>query len=375
MTTLVVTNDFPPRIGGIESFVATACGFLDDVVVLTSTAPGSVSFDQTVPYEVVRLPGPLLPTGRVGRQAVRLLRRSGATRVLFGAAAPLALLAPSLRAAGAGRIVALTHGHETWWARVPGTRGLLRRIGDDVDALSAISDFVAGEIAPVLSPAGRTKLFRLPPPVDPTLFRPAPVAETDRGLRCVSVGRFIPRKGFDVLIAAWRVVLRSWPGPDPVPELVLVGDGPQRRRLEAAARAVGRVRITGAQPPVGVVRELQQADVFALPVRTRWAGLEPEGLGLAGIEAAACGLPVIIGHSGGTPESLVDGRTGYLVDPRDPLAVAARLTELLTDRDRARAMGRRGRVHVRERFGAAAARRELRGALRLDRTPLRWAGG
>ena len=375
MTTLVVTNDFPPRIGGIETFVAAACDFLDDVVVLTSTAPGSLSFDRTVPYEVVRLPGPLLPTARVGKQAVRLLSRSGATRVLFGAAAPLALLAPTLRAAGAERIVALTHGHEVWWAKIPGPRGLLRRIGDEVDALSTISDFVADQITPALSPVGRTKLFRLSPPVDPLVFRPTRVGETDRVPRCVSVGRFVPRKGFDVLLAAWRVVLRSWPGPGSVPELVLVGDGPQRRRLEAAARAVGRVEITGAQPPAGVVGELQRADVFALPVRTRWAGLEPEGLGLAGIEAAACGLPVIIGRSGGTPESLVDGRTGYLVDPRDPIAVADRLTELLTDRDRAEAMGRRGRVHAVERFGAAAARRELRAALRLDRTPIRWAGG
>ena len=123
MTTLVVTNDFPPRIGGIESFVALACRLLDDdVAVLTSTAPGSAYGDVAAGYPIERLPGPLLPTPAVGRAAVDLLHRSGADRVLFGAAAPLALLAPTLRAAGADRIVALTHGHETWWATVPGSR-------------------------------------------------------------------------------------------------------------------------------------------------------------------------------------------------------------------------------------------------------------
>ncbi len=148
MTTLVVTNDFPPRIGGIESFVAQACRFLDDdVAVLTSTAPGSSAWDRAAGYPIVRLPGPLLPTPSVGAAAVDLFRRSGADRVLFGAAAPLALLAPTLRTAGAERIVALTHGHETWWATLPGSRALLRRIGDEVDVLTTISDYVTARIA------------------------------------------------------------------------------------------------------------------------------------------------------------------------------------------------------------------------------------
>ena len=177
MTTLVVTNDFPPRIGGIESFVALACRLLDDdVAVLTSTAPGSAYGDVAAGYPVERLPGPLLPTPAVGRAAVDLLQRSGADRVLFGAAAPLALLAPTLRAAGADRIVALTHGHETWWATLPGSRTLLRRIGDEVDVLTTISDFVTARIASALSPAGRAKLVRLPPPVDLDVFRPSPAA-------------------------------------------------------------------------------------------------------------------------------------------------------------------------------------------------------
>ncbi len=173
MTTLVVTNDFPPRIGGIESFVSAACGFLDDdVIVLTSAAPGSERFDATLPFEVHRRRGPLLPTPFTSREAVRLLERAGADRVLFGAAAPLALLAPALRAAGAVRIVALTHGHETWWARVPVARSLLRRIGDEVDALSTISDLrhrpdhprsLAGWADEALPAATTGRSERLPP--------------------------------------------------------------------------------------------------------------------------------------------------------------------------------------------------------------------
>ncbi len=375
-TTLVITNDFPPRIGGIESFVAAACGFLDEVVVLTSRAPGSAAVDRAAPYPVVRLPGPLLPTPRTARAATDLLVRSGATRVLFGAAAPLALLAPNLRAAGAKRIVALTHGSEVWWTRLPPTRALLRRIGDDVDALATNSDFVAAALAPALSAAARTKLFRLAPPVDLALFRPEPSAQADRPRRCIAVGRFVPRKGFDVLLRSWPIVLRGWPAGEEIPELVLVGDGPQRRALaRTAERCGGPVRFTGPLPPWGVAAELRSADVFALPVRTRRAGLEPEGLGLAALEAAASGLPVLVGDSGGAPETVRPGRTGHVVDPRDPDALAERIRELLLDPALAAQLGRRGRAYVAERFGYPAARRQLRAALRLDRVPIRWAGG
>jgi phosphatidyl-myo-inositol dimannoside synthase len=364
-TTLVVTNDFPPRIGGIESFVAAACGFLDDVVVLTSRAPGSAAVDDALPYPVVRLPGPLLPTRAVARTARRLLDQTGASRVLFGAAAPLALLAPGLRAAGATRVVALGHGPEVWWTKLPPTRALLRRIGDGVDALSTNSDFLAAELAPALSAAARARLFRLAPPVDLTLFRPGPPRTSTR--RCVAVGRFVARKGFDVLLRSWPEVLRRWPADEPPPELVLVGDGPRRRELARAAAATAHVRFTGPLPPPGVAAALQSADLFALPIRTRAAGLEPEGLGLAALEAAACGLPVLIGNSGGAPETVQEGRTGHVLDPRDPAVWARHVGALLRNPDRAAALGRQGRAFVTERFGQSAARERLRTVLGLER--------
>ena len=379
MTTLVVTNDFPPRIGGIESFVALACHLLDDdVAVLTSTAPGSAYGDVAAGYPVERLPGPLLPTPAVGRAAVDLLQRSGADRVLFGAAAPLALLAPTLRAAGADRIVALTHGHETWWATLPGSRTLLRRIGDEVDVLTTISDFVTARIASALSPAGSAKLIRLPPPVDLDVFRPSPGPPTsgarttsavDSGTkRVVGVGRMVRRKGFDTLLDAWGLVNRASPAAGGHgPELVLVGDGPERSSLERQVRRsrLGRVTFTGAMDQAGVLTQLHRADVFALPIRTRLGGLDSEGLGLAALEASACGLPVVVGRSGGAPETVLPGRTGYVVDPDDPYELAVRLGDLLADPEHARALGAAGRAFVAERYGADQARRVLRTALGL----------
>jgi len=404
LTTLVVTNDFPPRIGGIETFVSQACRFLDeDVAVLTSTAPGSSGWDGAAGYPVVRLPGPLLPTPAVGRAAVDLMRRTAADRVLFGAAAPLALLAPTLRGAGARRIVALTHGHEAWWATLPGSRRMLRRIGDEVDVLTTISDYVAVRVAAALSPAGRAKLVRLPPPVDLDVFTPA----ADRGLaddrpgtsriptyvgkrdaepptgshnptyvgkssaretggRVIAVGRMVRRKGFGTLLQAWALLTEA--EPDRPYELVLVGDGPERpsllRRVER--HQLPRVRFTGALDQTGVLTELQRAEVLAFPVRTRLGGLDPEGLGLAPLEAAACGLPVVVGRSGGAPETVDHGRTGYLIDPHDPYELAARLSDLLADPDLGRRLGTAGRDLVAERFGAVAARQVLRRALGLD---------
>lgn len=371
--TLIITNDFPPRVGGIESFIRDVVDLLDsDVVVLTSSTRDGRAFDQTLKVEVVRAGPVLLPTPLLTRQAVGLLRRTGASRVLFGAAAPLGLMAAALRKAGASRLVALSHGHEAWWATVPGARWLLRRLADRVDHVSTISDYTAGRIAPALSPAARTRLIRLAPPVDVDVFRPAVEPRSgNEPPRAVAVGRLVRQKGFDTLLQAWRRVLARWPGTALRPELVIVGDGPRRHALTRLAGALGvtdSVVWAGAKPRWAVVAELQQADVFALPVRTRLAGLNPEGLGLAALEAAACGLPVIVGNSGGAPETLIDTETGFVVGSDSPEELAYRLGSLLDDRGRAREMGSAGRRYVTARFGFAQARATLRAALDLPGT-------
>jgi phosphatidylinositol alpha-1,6-mannosyltransferase len=307
----------------------------------------------------------LLPTRRLADRTADVLRRSGATRVIFGAAAPLGLLAPRLRRAGAQRILALTHGHETWWAALPGSRQLLRRIGDGCDHLTAISSYTSARVGRALSGTARARLLRLPPPVDTARFVPA--LRDEHISRTIAVGRFVPQKGFSTLLQAWRLVLndRAVSGTH---ELMLVGDGPDRPRLKSMISDLGlseSVRMAGAMPRAEVITALQQADLFALPVRTRFGGLNPEGLGLAALEAAACGLPVIIGDSGGAPETVRHGKTGFVVDPRGPVDLARRITTLLMDRELAVTMGAAGRAMVEEHFGRGRARATLRHALEL----------
>lgn len=378
-TTLIVTNDFPPRVGGIESFVGDVAELLGgDVVVFTSSAPGSADHDRGLNYQVVRAGRVLLPTPARTRQAAGLLSSTGATRVLFGAAAPLALMAPALRRAGAQRLVALTHGHEVWWASLPGSRALLRRMAGDLDQLGVISGYTADRIGAALAPAARSRIVRLAPPVDSTVFRPGAKRSGSRP-RAVAVARMIRQKGLEALVHAWRLVLDRWPASMQAPELVLVGEGPRLPRLRALVHTLdlhSTVRFAGALPRARVVAQLQQADVFVLPVRTRLAGLNPEGLGLAAIEAASCGLPVVIGRSGGAPETVIDGTTGFVVDPDDVQQLAERLLTLLTDPVLAHGMGAAGRHYVADTFGRPRALNALLAALALDAPePVEGCGG
>ena len=368
-STLIITNDFPPWVGGIESFVSDICDLLDyDVVVYTSGVPGAAASDRERPFPVIRDGPMLLPTPRVAARAASLLRATGATRVIFGAAAPLGLLGPVLRRAGARRIVGLTHGHETWWARLPAVRQLLRRIGDSCDHLTTISSYTERRIASALTPSARRRLLRLAPPVDTERFRPPQSAAQRSAARCIAVARLIPQKGLCTLLRAWRIVIDRAARSHLAPELTIVGDGPQRGLLERTVQELElskNTRIIGALPRTGVIAQLQQARVFALPVRTRWAGLNPEGLGLAALEAAACGLPVIVGHSGGTPETVREADTGFLVPSGDHRLLAERLSLLLENPSLAQRMGSRGRHYVSAHFSMDSARARLREALEL----------
>ena len=361
---LVVTNDFPPRRGGIESFVYSLCNALPsgDVVVYTAKMDGASDIDRRADYPVVRDPRRLLlPTRRAARAIRDVATEHGCHSVVFGAAAPLGLLAPSLRRAGIQQMVALTHGHEVWWARSPVARRLLRRIGDEVDVLTYVSDFCRGAISPGLSEQAAARMVRLSPPVDLNRFTPhadgSPWRERwQAGHRPVvlAAGRLVARKGHDVLLRAWPLVLATSPSA----VLVIIGDGPLRRRLSRRARrrgVAGSVRIVAGVPWTDMPGVYAAADVFALPCRTRLHGLEPEALGMVYLEAAASGLPVVVGSSGGAPETVLDGRTGFVVDPRDAAEVARRISTLLAAPARARAMGLRGRRWVGERFAGNAA--------------------
>ncbi|MFD7496196.1 glycosyltransferase family 4 protein [Streptomyces sp. NPDC059832] len=364
-STLVITNDFPPRQGGIETFVHAMATRVpdDDVVVYTSHEPGDAAYDASLPFPVVRDPSRmLLPTGRVTRRAVEIAGAHGCDRVWFGAAAPLALMAPALRRSGVRRIVATTHGHEIWWARTPGARGLMRRIGGGVDVVTYLGQYTRARIEPALGP--RARMSRLVPGVDAEVYRPRAGAGPDpladlalHGKRVIlCVARLVPRKGQDTLIRALPLIRSRV--PDAV--LVVVGQGPDEARLRklAARHAEGAVHFAGGVSHTDTPPYYAAADVFAMPCRTRRAGLEAEGLGIVFLEAAASGLPVVVGDSGGAPDTVLDGRTGRVVDGTDPAAVAEALAGILLDPDRA-AMGAAGREWVRESWSWDASARHL----------------
>jgi phosphatidyl-myo-inositol dimannoside synthase len=357
--TLLVTNDFPPRNGGIQHYLHALAARMPpgELAVYAPAWPGAAAFDAAQPFPVHRHPTSLmLPTPGVARQAAALAREHGAGTVWFGASAPLGVLGPGLRrSAGAGRVVASTHGHEVGWSMLPGARGVLRRIGSGADALTTISRWTRGRIAAAFGPGAPLEV--LPAGVDTEAFRPDPAARA--GLRrryrlgeapivtCVS--RLVPRKGQDALIRVLPRLRARVPGT----RLLLVGDGPYRDRLHRLAAAHGvtaHVVFTGAVPATELAAHHAVGDAFALPCRTRGGGLDVEGLGIALLEASASGVPVVAGNSGGAPETVLGGRTGHVVDGRDLDALAARLTDLLLDPARARAMGAAGRTWMQERW-------------------------
>jgi phosphatidyl-myo-inositol dimannoside synthase len=357
---LIVSNDFPPRRGGIQSFVHALASRMPagSVVVYAPSWDGAAAFDARQPFPVIRHPTSLmLPVPAVGRRAARILREHDCDTVLFGAAAPLGLLTPSLRRAGARRVVAITHGHEAGWAALPGARASLRRIGDHVDVLTYLGEYFRVRLARALSAAAAARMVRLAPGVDNGAFRPGVGGDEIRerlglGNRpvVVCVSRMVPRKGQDTLIRAWPQVLAAATGAGAGgPVLLLVGDGPYRAELERLAQRTGVSRsvvFTGAVPLAELPAHYAAGNVFAMPCRTRRGGLDVEGLGIVYLEASASGLPVVGGDSGGAPDAILDGETGYVVPGRDTSAVASRIAELLADPAGATAMGEKGAAWV-----------------------------
>ncbi|GIE84819.1 glycosyltransferase family 4 protein [Actinoplanes regularis] len=352
--TLLVTNDFPPRPGGIQQFVHNLAVRqpAGSVVVYSSTWKGAAAFDAEQPFEVVREDtGMLLPTPAVARRAAELARSHGCDSVLFGAAAPLGLLAHGLRRnAGITRAVGITHGHEIGWAALPGARGLLRRIARGNDVITYLGEYQRTRLDRALH--GLTSLKRLAPGVDVDAFHPGVDGSAVRarhGLTnrpvVVCVSRLVPRKGQDMLIRALPEIRRRVPGA----ALLLVSGGPYRKTLARLARehdVESDVVFTGSVPWAELPEHYAAGDVYAMPCRTRAAGLDVEGLGIVYLEASATGLPVVGGDSGGAPDAVREGETGYVVGGTDVAAIAARVAELLSDPDQARAMGKAGRAWV-----------------------------
>ncbi|MBF6414674.1 glycosyltransferase family 4 protein [Nocardia cyriacigeorgica] len=358
--TLLVTNDFPPRPGGIQSYLQALAGQLppDDLVVYAPRWRGDshVKFDAEQKFQVVRHPTTLmLPTPLVMRRAAKLLRSENCDTVWFGAAAPLALMSPVLRRAGAERILASTHGHEVGWSMLPAARQALRVIGEQTDVVTYVSKYTRARFSAAFGP--NAALEYLPPGVDPDVFRPDPAARAELRQRyglgdrptILCLSRLVPRKGQDALIVAMLQIRERVDGA----VLVIAGGGPYEEKLRALAEALGvadSVVFTGRVRSDELAAHHTLADVFAMPARTRGAGLDVEGLGIVYLEASASGVPVVAGRSGGAPETVIEGKTGRVVDGRKIDQIVDALAGILTDPEAAARMGAAGRQWVEQQW-------------------------
>jgi phosphatidylinositol alpha-1,6-mannosyltransferase len=355
---LFVTNDFGPRAGGIETFII---GLIErrpfgQTIVYTSAQANSEQYDADwlaqYGVRVIRdRTKILLPTPRVAFHLKKIIGKEGITTAAFGAAAPLGLLSAGMKRAGVVRTVALTHGHEVWWAKVFPFNLLLRRIGSTVDVLTYLGEFTRSAISKGLTAKAQASMVKIAPGIDVDHFIPtdATVLRNSLGLSdkkvIVSVGRLVHRKGQDHLIEAMPEILKSIPQA----HLLLVGEGPYREHLqtlvkkhnlEASVTFIGRIQYKDLPTYICV------GDIFAMPSRSRLMGLEIEGLGIVYLEASSCGLPVLAGDSGGAPDALVQNVTGLVVNGIDDQQIATAAIKLLTDIELSKNMGLAGRQWI-----------------------------
>ncbi|MEP6757618.1 MAG: glycosyltransferase family 4 protein [Actinomycetota bacterium] len=350
--TLLVTNDFPPRVGGIQRTLEALVKELpaDRVGVFCPDWDEAEAYDAVAPFRMLRQPERFLwPTPAVRDRIEAAARAMDAEVVLFGATYPLALLGPRLAARGLPYLSA-AHGFEYWLSIAPGTHALLRHATSRAARVPVLcSAFIARTVRTAVK--GSVPVSVLYPGADVQRFRPDLQTQDirerlrigDRPL-VVCVSRLVARKGQDTLIRAMPAIRSRVPGAC----LLIVGGGPDEERLRSMAGELPAdvIAFSGQVKEEDLPRYYAAGDVFAMPCRTRLGGLEVEGWGNVFIEAAACAKPVVVGDSGGARESLVDGETGILVDGRRTQAVAEAVGDLLADPARARAMGLAGRQRV-----------------------------
>ena len=359
---LLVTNDFPPKVGGIQNYLWDLWSRLDPasfVVLTASSDDAATSFDAaqaTRGVRIERVPGSILffPSPQVHRDIDDCVRRHGIDLVLLDPALPLGLLGPRL---GVPYGVILHGAEVTVPGRLPGARAALARVLRDASIVVSAGRYPATEGRRV-APDRSTRFVEIPPGVDTSAAAPLKAPER-RAARArlglptaapllASVSRLVPRKGMDVLIEAANRLAPSYP------DLVVAigGDGRERQRLERlAADSVVDVRVLGRVSDDDRAALLGAADLFLMACRNRWGGLEQEGFGIVFLEAAAFGVPQVAGDSGGAPEAVLDGTTGLVVeDPSDPGVVAEAIRTLLADPPLRRRMGRAARTRVQESF-------------------------
>jgi phosphatidylinositol alpha-1,6-mannosyltransferase len=324
--------------------------------VYTSSQEGSADYDAQWlrQYGVVVIRDRakiLLPTPRVALNLARIIKERDIKVAAFGAAAPLAMLSASMKRAGVIKTVALTHGHEVWWAKVFPFTLAIRRIGSTVDTLTYLGEFTQRAISHSLSASAAKAMVKIAPGIDVDHFTPVDSTQLRKELNLegkkviVSVGRLVHRKGQDHLIESMPQILESVPDA----HLLMVGKGPYLEhlaKLVALNKLENHVSFIGRIQYAELPRFICAGDVFAMPSRSRLAGLEVEGLGIVYLEASSCGLPVIAGSSGGAPDAVIDGVTGFVVDGTDNQQIAKAAIELLNNPEKAKSMGMAGRQWI-----------------------------
>jgi len=358
---LLVTNDLGPRAGGIETFILGLLDQLDgsQIVIYTAAQKESADFDAALSAKtgviVIRDKSSiLLPTPAVNRRVRAVMQRYQSEVIWFGAAMPLAWMSGLLKRAGARHIVALTHGHEVWWAKLPPFRQIFAHSTKSIDVLTYLGEFTRSAMALIV--ARSCSMVQIAPGISVDHFSPGVKSEKlikELALEgksvLVSVGRLVHRKGQDKLLAALPQIIAQH--PDVV--LLFVGVGPRQKKLDQLVRhheLQEYVRFVGRVTYDKLPEYFRLGDLFVMPSRSRLAGLEVEGLGIVYLEASASGVAVLAGASGGAPDAVLVGKTGEIVDGTSIDQIALVINNLLDHPLKLAEMGRQGRAWTQERW-------------------------
>jgi phosphatidylinositol alpha-1,6-mannosyltransferase len=356
---LLVTNDYPPKTGGIQVYLHELWSRLEPgraVVLTASSHPDAALFDASCGVQVERVPSSTLFAPTPGARAAieKAIERHQPDLVLLDPAWPLGLLGPRLsRPYGV-----VLHGAETAIpGRLPLVASSLRHVLRHAEVAICAGSYAESEgrrVAAEFMPP----VIAIPPGVDTARFRPLDASARsdvrrslgfdDSDFLVSSYSRLVPRKGMDTLIRAAARLADEFPKL----RVAIGGAGRDRARLEGLARKLGApVRFLGRVPDSDLSGWLGSSDLMVMDCRSRWFGLEQEGFGIVFVEAAATGVAQIAGRSGGSHEAVIDGVTGTVVaDSRSDRALASALRELMIDDARRLEYGRRARVVAVERF-------------------------
>ena len=357
---VLITNDFPPKVGGIQSYLWEIYRRLpgDEVAVITTAYPGAEAFDAAAPFEIIRSPNKfLMPTFSLAAELAGLLRSMEAESAAVDPALPLGLVLPRLPV----RAHLVVHGAEVAIpARIPGARRLLASVVANSAGVVAAGEYTLAALEGLAGATGKSmgSNIIIPPGVDSTRFVPLEAEARERvrssmGLgsddfAVVGISRLVPRKGMDVLIRACSLASSKVPNL----KLVVAGDGRQREKLKRLSRASNtEVRLLGRVSEERLIEVYQAGDLFAMPCRNRWFGLEQEGFGIVFLEAAACGVAQLAGASGGAGEAVLAGSTGWVLSrPSDPAQVADAIVAAARDAAGLAGMGARSRRRAAAEF-------------------------